>query len=94
MYVIYFNRLQLYYCIITIIDYEVYTLLLSCGILICFKCLIFIITCFMQISRNYISMKFYYQIHKKEINLVTLDEFQILHVYFTRKCDVRNNFLF
>ena len=48
----------------------------------------------MQISRNYISMKFYYQIHKKEINIVTLDEFQILHVYFTRKCDVRNNFLF
>ena len=32
----------------------------------------------MQISRNYISMKFYYQIHKKEINIVTLDEFQIL----------------
>ena len=28
----------------------------------------------MQINRNYISKKFYYQIYKKEINFVTLAE--------------------
>ena len=76
MYVIYFKKLLC--CFIkTIIDYKVDNLLrtFSCGILICFKCLIFIITCFMQINRIYISIKFYYQIYKKEINFVVLDEF-------------------
>ena len=58
-------------------DYKVNNLLqiFSYGILICFKYLIFIIICFMQINRNYISIKFYYQIYKKEINFVALDEF-------------------
>ena len=48
----------------TIIDYEEYSLLrtFSYGNLIFFKCLIFVITCFMQINRNYSRMKFYYQI--------------------------------
>ena len=76
MYVIYFKKLLC--CFIkTIIDYEVYNLLrtFSYGILICFKCLIFIITCFKQINRNYVCIKFYYQIYKKEINFVLLDEF-------------------
>ena len=65
------------YFIKTIIDYEVYNLLrtFSYGILICFKCLIFIITCFMQMNRSYISKKSYYQIYKTEINFVALDEF-------------------
>ena len=29
----------------------------------------------MQINKNYISIKFYYQIYKKEINFIALDEF-------------------
>ena len=58
-------------------DYEVNNLLqiFSYGIIICFKYLIFIIICFMQINRKYISIKFYYQIYKKEINFVAHDEF-------------------
>ena len=76
MYVIYFKRLL---CFFTkkVIDYEVYNLLsiFSYNILICFKCLIFKITCFMQINRNYISIKFYCQIYKREINFVAFDEF-------------------
>ena len=69
------------------IDYQVYNLLgiFSYGILVYFKCLIFIITCFMQINRNYISIKFYNQIYEKEINFVALREFEKLHVYFTRR---------
>ena len=76
MYVIYFKRLLCHF-IKTIMDYEINNLLqiFSYGILICFKCLIFIIVCFMQINRNYISIKFYYQIYKKETNFVALDEF-------------------
>ena len=76
MNVIYFKKLLCYF-VNAIIDYEVYNLLrtFSYGIFICFKCLIFIITCFMQINRNYISIKFYYQIYKKEINFVALHEF-------------------
>ena len=63
MYVICFKRL-LYSFTKTVIDYEEYSLLqtFSYGNLIFFKCLIFVITCFMQINRNYIRMKFYYQI--------------------------------
>ena len=73
MYVIYFKKLLRYF-IEAVIDYEVYNLLrtFSYDILICFKCLIFVITCFMQINRNYISIKFYCQIYKKEINFVSL----------------------
>ena len=76
MYVIYFKKLLCYFTK-TIIDYEVYSLLqtFSFVILICFKCLIFIIACFMQINWNYISIKFYYKIYKKEINFVALDKF-------------------
>ena len=72
MYIIYFKRLLCYF-----IDEEVYNLLqtFSYSILICFKCLIFIITCFIQINRNYISIKFYYHVYKKEITFVALDEF-------------------
>ena len=29
----------------------------------------------MQINKNYISIKFYHQIYKKEINFIALDEF-------------------
>ena len=69
MYGIYFIKTRIYY--------EVYNFswTFSYGILICCKCLIFIITCFMQINRNYISINFYYQIYKKEINFVALDGF-------------------
>ena len=75
MYVIYFKKLLCYFTK-TFIDYEVYNFLrtFSYGILICFKCLIFVITCFIQISRND-DIKSYYQIYKKEINFVVLDEF-------------------
>ena len=64
MYVIYFKKLSCYF-IETVIDYEVYNLLrtFSYGILICFKCLIFVITCF--------TIKFI----KKKIYFVSLDEF-------------------
>ena len=76
MYLIYFKRLLCYF-IKTIIDSEVHNLLriFSYGTLICFKCLIFIITCFMEINRNYISIKLYYPIYKKDITFVVLDEF-------------------
>ena len=86
MYVIYFKRLLCYF-IKAIIDCDLYNLLriFSYCILICFKSLIFIITCFMQINRNYISIKFYNQIYQKEINFVALREFEKLHVYFTRR---------
>ena len=48
-----FKRLLCYF-IKAIIDYEAYSLLriFSYGVLLCFKCLVFIITCFMQISRT------------------------------------------
>ena len=56
---------------------QIYNLLQisSYGILNCFKCLIFIITCVMQINRNDISKNFYYQIYIKKINFIVLDEF-------------------
>ena len=76
MYVIYFKRLL--WCFMkTIIDCEVYNLLqiFSYGTLIRFKCLIFINTCLMEINSNYISIKVYYQIYKKEINFAALDKF-------------------
>ena len=52
MYVIYFKRLLCYF-IKTIINQELYNLsrTFSHGILLCFKSLIFIIACFMQIDR-------------------------------------------
>ena len=76
MYLISFKSLLCYF-IKTNIDYEAYHSLrtFSYGILIRFKCLIFIITCFMQINRNYISIKCYCQIYKKEINFVSRHEF-------------------
>ena len=52
MYVIYFKRLLCYF-IKTIIDQELYNLsrTFSHSILLCFKSLIFIIACFMQINK-------------------------------------------
>ena len=73
MYLIYFQSLLCYFININK-DHEVCNLLrtFSYGILIR---LIFIITCFMQINRNYISIEFYCHIYKKEINFVALQEF-------------------
>ena len=95
MYVIYFKRLLCYF-IKVIIDCDLYNLLriFSYCILICFKSLIFIINCFMQINRNYISIKLYYQIYKREINFIALDGFSKLDVHFTRSFGLRKNFLF
>ena len=59
-------------------DYEVYNLLsiFSYGILICFKWLIFIITCFMQINRIILAQNFTIKFIKKKLISLRLMNFK------------------